>query len=68
MRICFCEQVPFLSVGDDIKQRQIQHRGHSEFSGDFVVEDVVMGGQLNRRLVFLSNMNAVQSAAMLNKG
>ena len=60
--------MPFLSIGDDIKQRQIQHKGHSDISGDFVVEDVVMDGQLNRRLIFLSNRNAVQSAAKLNKG
>ncbi len=61
-------QVPFLSLGDDIKQRQIQFRGHSERTGDLVVEDVVVDGQLTRRLVFMSNSNTVQSAVRLNKG
>ncbi len=60
--------MPYLSVGDDIKQRQIQQRGRSELSGDYVVEDVVVDGILTRRLIFLSNKNAVQSAAKLVQG
>ncbi|XP_070531894.1 eEF1A lysine and N-terminal methyltransferase-like [Ptychodera flava] len=59
-------QVPFLSVGDDIGQRTIQYRGHSDLSGDFVVEDVeVDNKQLFRRLIFQSNQNVVQSEARL---
>lgn len=62
------KQVPFLSLGDDINKRCIKHRGHSELSGEFVVEDVASETQVFRRLVFLSNQNVVQSEARLIKG
>ncbi|XP_014678496.1 PREDICTED: methyltransferase-like protein 13 [Priapulus caudatus] len=58
-------QVPFLSVGADIGRRTTVHQGHSELSGDFVVEDVETDAGLFRRLVFLSNQNVVQSEAKL---
>jgi hypothetical protein len=33
-------QIPFLSTGSDTGRREVIHEGHSEFSGDYVVEDV----------------------------
>ena len=60
-------QSPFLSVGDEINLRAVRHTGHSEFSGDYVVEDVEVTGQTFRRLVFLSNKNLIQSDARLIK-
>ena len=42
------------------------HRGHSELSGDYIVEDAEgEGGQTFRRLIFLSNQNIVQSEVRL---
>ncbi|KAK3593719.1 hypothetical protein CHS0354_013617 [Potamilus streckersoni] len=61
-------QVPFLSIGDDIGKRTIQFQGHSEFSGDVVIEDVEGDeGKIFRRLIFLANKNIVQSEALLVK-
>ncbi|NP_001084718.1 eEF1A lysine and N-terminal methyltransferase [Xenopus laevis] len=60
------QQIPFLSAGEDIGSRTIQHRGKSEFSGEYVVEDVRGDGNSSyRRLIFLSNQNVVQSEARL---
>ncbi|XP_064615984.1 LOW QUALITY PROTEIN: eEF1A lysine and N-terminal methyltransferase-like [Liolophura sinensis] len=61
-------QVPFLSMGEDIGLRTIQHQGQSPHSGEFVVEDVEGdAGSLFRRLIFLSNQNAIQSEVRLLK-
>ncbi|XP_069674155.1 eEF1A lysine and N-terminal methyltransferase homolog isoform X1 [Periplaneta americana] len=59
-------QIPFLSVGSDVGRREVCYRGHSQMSGDFVVEEVEGdGGHLFRRLIFLSNQGVVQSEARL---
>ncbi|MGH0178589.1 UNVERIFIED_CONTAM: hypothetical protein FKN15_077575 [Acipenser sinensis] len=61
-------QVPFLSVGGDLGERSVMHRGSSTLSGDFVVEDVRgEEGRLYRRLVFLSNSSVVQSESLLGE-
>lgn len=58
--------VPFLSVGEGLGKRNVRHRGTSQESGDYVVEDVgVEKGDVFRRLVFLNNPNVVQSEARL---
>ncbi|XP_069793838.1 eEF1A lysine and N-terminal methyltransferase isoform X1 [Narcine bancroftii] len=60
------QQVPFLSVGGDIGVRTIQYHGVSDISGEYVIEDV-KGKDSNyyRHLVFLSNVNVVQSEGKL---
>lgn len=58
-------QIPFLSLGSDVGRRVKIFEGHSEFSGDFVVEDVDVEGATHRRLVFLDNQFLVQSEAKL---
>lgn len=59
-------QVPFLSIGEDIGRRTIRHRGRSELSGDYIVEDAEgEGGDTFRRLIFLTNQNIVQSEVRL---
>lgn len=56
-------------MGEDIGLRTIQHQGQSPHSGEFVVEDVEGdAGSLFRRLIFLSNQNAIQSEVRLLKG
>ncbi|XP_063283424.1 eEF1A lysine and N-terminal methyltransferase [Pelobates fuscus] len=63
------QQVPFLSTGADIGNRIVQHRGKSELSGEFVIEDVRGDGtDYFRRLIFLSNQNVVQSEVRLLPG
>ena len=62
-------QVPFLSVGagsDEVGQRIEKCKGNSDFSGEYIVEDVEVNGELFRRLIFLSNRNLTQSEAKLN--
>jgi hypothetical protein len=46
----------------------VQFRGHSELSGDFVVEDVESDGTIFRRLIFTQRESFIQSEARLIKG
>jgi hypothetical protein len=56
-------------VGNSIGWRKVCKSGHSEISGDYVVEEVQGDGNvIYRRLVFLSNQNVVQSEAKLKSG
>ncbi|XP_059061808.1 eEF1A lysine and N-terminal methyltransferase homolog [Achroia grisella] len=61
----FVGQIPFVSLGSDVGRRVKVYEGHSEISGDFVVEDVDVEGATHRRLVFLDNQFLVQSEAKL---
>ena len=58
-------QIPFLTIGDDVGKRTIVFEGKSEFSGDYVVEDVSTDGEIYRRLIFLKNKNIIQSESRL---
>lgn len=59
-------KVPFLSVGEDLGSRKELTRGHSQYSGDYIVEDVHPPGAAKlRRLIFLANQNVIQSEAKL---
>ena len=61
-------QVPYLSIGEDVGERKIIHRGSSTYTGDYVVEDVQIDrDEMFRHLVFLSNKNVVQSEARLQQ-
>ncbi|GFT53591.1 eEF1A lysine and N-terminal methyltransferase [Nephila pilipes] len=59
------EQVPILSIGDDVGQRDIRCKGKSDVSGEFVVEDVLSNKDLYRRLIFLNSPYIIQSEAKL---
>lgn len=60
------ELIPFLSLGGDVGERTVLHRGNSKFSGDYVVEDVAMeSGEIFRRLIFLNNEFVIQSEALV---
>lgn len=61
-------QIPFLSVGTDVGQREVIFKGKSQLSGDFVVEEIIQEGKLMRRLVFLSNQFVIQSEALIKTG
>lgn len=59
-------KIPFLSLGSDVGTRKVVHKGTSEMSGDFVVEDVTTDGKKTyRRLIFLNNQSVIQSEALL---
>ena len=60
--------MPYLSLGDEVSVCSTVHTGHSEFSGDFTVEDVNIEQEIYRRLVFLNNKHLVQSETRLIKG
>lgn len=62
------EQAPVMTAGNDVGSRCIVFEGHSEFSGDFVVEDVTCEGKLLRRLIFLNSPNVIQSEVELKNG
>lgn len=50
-------------------KRIIRYEGKSEFSGEFIVEDVFTeNNDVFRRLIFLNNRNVVQSEAKLKNG
>ena len=61
------QTVPFLSLGGevDVGLRHERCRGKSEISGEYVVEDVTVNGEVYRRLVFLNNPKLIQSEARI---
>lgn len=60
------QQIPYLSLGSDVGNRETIHKGHSDMSGDFIVEEVTgQDNQIFRRLVFLSNQFVIQSEALI---
>lgn len=44
------------------------HEGNSEYSGNYVIEDVEVEGNQFRRLYFLSTQSVIQSDAKLKTG
>lgn len=59
-------QIPFLSLGSDVGHRKVLYEGNSEFSGAFVVEDVVTENKEKyRRLYYLKSQLVIQSEAKL---
>jgi spermidine synthase len=63
------KQWPVLTLGDDLGRRTVQYKGYSEFSGQFVVEDVFekRSGTNSRRLIFLNAPRVVQTEVKLVK-
>ncbi|EEC03604.1 conserved hypothetical protein [Ixodes scapularis] len=63
------KQVPFLSTRDNVGHREVRHSGTSALSGDYLVEDVSLDGDVVvRRLIFLDKPHVVQSEARLKQG
>jgi len=59
-------QVPFLSAGNEqVGDRIEKCRGQSSLSGEYVVEDVSVGEDHVRRLIFLARPHLTQSEALL---
>ncbi|CAN8020321.1 unnamed protein product [Ixodes persulcatus] len=62
------KQVPFLSTRDNVGHREVRHSGRSALSGDYLVEDVSLDGDVVvRRLIFLDKPHVVQSEARLKQ-
>lgn len=61
-------KIPFLSLGSDVGVRTVVHKGTSEMSGEFVIEDVTGDDKKTyRRLIFLSNQSVIQSEALMKQ-
>ncbi|XP_023014100.2 eEF1A lysine and N-terminal methyltransferase homolog [Leptinotarsa decemlineata] len=60
------KKIAFLSLGSDVGHRIIRHKGHSEISGEYVIEDVLTENEEKyRRLFFMSSQLVIQSEAKL---
>lgn len=59
------QSIPFLTLGEDIGKVKVLHQGTSEWSGDYVIEDVTFEKSKVRRLIFLTNRNVIQSEVIL---
>ena len=58
--------VDILTGGDtDVGLRHERCRGKSDISGEYVVEDVTVNGEVYRRLIFFNNPKLIQSEARI---
>lgn len=62
------EQIPYLSLGAEVGNRETLISGVSQISGDFRIEEVEADGKILRRLIFLNNQFVVQSEALVKTG
>ncbi|XP_054157698.1 eEF1A lysine and N-terminal methyltransferase-like [Oppia nitens] len=58
-------KIPYLTIGEEVGKRIVVHKGKSDLSGDYVVEEILINNSNYRRLIFLSNKNIIQSEAKL---
>ncbi|XP_063702286.1 eEF1A lysine and N-terminal methyltransferase homolog [Culicoides brevitarsis] len=59
-------KIPYLSLDSNVGHRELICKGKSDFSGPYVIEDVLCdNNQLFRRLIFMQNQNTIQSEALL---
>eukprot|EP00057_Strongylocentrotus_purpuratus_P015343 XP_011669817.1 PREDICTED: methyltransferase-like protein 13 [Strongylocentrotus purpuratus] len=59
-------QVPFLSIGEDVGDREVRYEAEGSHSNRVIVEDVRgEDGGMYRQIIFSSNPNIVQSQAKL---
>ena len=65
--LSFQKRLPFLALGgeSDVGQRTERCRGKSVLSGEYVVEDVTVNGEIYRRLIFFNNPKLIQSEARI---
>lgn len=62
------EQIPYLSLGSEVGNRETIYKGRSEVSGDYIVEEVTgEDKKIFRRLVFLNNQFVIQSEALVKE-
>ncbi|KAK9680381.1 Methyltransferase domain [Popillia japonica] len=60
------QKIAFLSLGSDVGNRIVRHKGKSKYSGDYIIEDVeVENGIKYRRLYYLQSQLTIQSEAQL---
>ncbi|KAJ8974922.1 hypothetical protein NQ317_010205 [Molorchus minor] len=59
------EQYSFFSLGSDVGNRDVKYQGHSEYSGDYVIEDVEVDADKFRRLFYMNSQLVIQSEAKL---
>lgn len=62
------DQIPYLSLGSEVGNRETIFKGRSDLSGDYIVEEITgQDGKIFRRLVFLSNQFVIQSEALVKE-
>lgn len=60
-------KIPYLSLDSNVGHRELICKGKSDFSGPYVIEDVLCdNNQIFRRLIFMQNQSTIQSEALLN--
>ena len=65
----FSLQHPVLSLGEGLGSRVVLYKGHSDFSGSYVVEECESEGEGRvRRLVFLNNPRLAQTEVKIVSG
>jgi len=63
------DNIPYLSLGSEVGQREVIYKGHSELSGDYIIEEISgQDDKIFRRLIFLNNQFVIQSEALVKKG
>ncbi|CAG9825256.1 unnamed protein product [Phaedon cochleariae] len=61
-------KIAFLSLGSDVGHRIIKHKGISNFTGEYVIEDVLTENKDKyRRLFFMNSQSVIQSEAKLRE-
>lgn len=59
-------RIPYLSLDSNVGHRELICKGSSDFSGPYVIEDVLCdNNQMFRRLIFMRNQFTIQSEALL---
>ncbi|GAB0099541.1 methyltransferase-like protein 13 [Sergentomyia squamirostris] len=60
------EPIRYLSLGADLGTRELIHKGKSDCSGEYIIEDVAGdNNKILRKLIFLSNQFVIQSEAQV---
>ncbi|XP_022691497.1 methyltransferase-like protein 13 isoform X1 [Varroa jacobsoni] len=59
--------IPFLSAGKAANNRTLIEKNYSPISGDFVIEDVKVGNEIYRRLIFLDRPSVIQTEMRVYK-
>ncbi|XP_055638617.1 eEF1A lysine and N-terminal methyltransferase homolog isoform X2 [Toxorhynchites rutilus septentrionalis] len=58
--------IPYLSLGSEVGRRETVFKGHSDLSGDYIVEEILGDdNKIFRRLIFLNNQFVIQSEAAI---
>jgi hypothetical protein len=66
MKLDNMQDIPFMAI-DGLGKRNVLVEGHSEISGNYLVEEVESEGRHLRRLYFMSNPSLIQTEVVLKE-